>query len=169
MLIPDGAVQATWHEFRLRDQVQPPPPRLSRTCLSRRRVARILPVGREGCRDPAHHPLGAILSAHIASLTGKEPAFEMCPGLLETRLCGFGHSRLRLRTRFADRVPWTERVRTHRQHCPMCGDLRPYGGGYVALTRRPRSSREKPYRQVVMWCDANRGLDHSARRNGDGR
>ena len=26
-----------------------------------------------------------ILSRHIASLTGKEPAFEMCPGLLETR------------------------------------------------------------------------------------
>jgi len=30
-------------------------------------------------------PLGMILSRHIASLTGKEPAFEMCPGLLETR------------------------------------------------------------------------------------
>jgi succinyl-diaminopimelate desuccinylase len=29
--------------------------------------------------------LGVILSRHIASLTGKEPAFEMCPGLLETR------------------------------------------------------------------------------------
>jgi succinyl-diaminopimelate desuccinylase len=34
---------------------------------------------------PARDPLGVILSRHIASLTGKEPAFEMCPGLLETR------------------------------------------------------------------------------------
>ena len=29
--------------------------------------------------------LGVILSRHIANVTGKEPAFEMCPGLLETR------------------------------------------------------------------------------------
>jgi hypothetical protein len=28
-------------------------------------------------------PLGVALSRHIASLTGTEPAFEMCPGLLE--------------------------------------------------------------------------------------
>jgi acetylornithine deacetylase/succinyl-diaminopimelate desuccinylase family protein len=35
--------------------------------------------------SPAQNPLGVILSRHIASLTGKEPAFEMCPGLLETR------------------------------------------------------------------------------------
>jgi acetylornithine deacetylase/succinyl-diaminopimelate desuccinylase-like protein len=34
---------------------------------------------------PAKDPLGVILSRHIASVTGKEPAFEMCPGLLETR------------------------------------------------------------------------------------
>ena len=34
---------------------------------------------------PAQDPFGVILSRHIASLTGKEPAFEMCPGLLETR------------------------------------------------------------------------------------
>jgi acetylornithine deacetylase/succinyl-diaminopimelate desuccinylase family protein len=34
---------------------------------------------------PAQDPLGVILSRHIASLTGREPAFEMCPGLLETR------------------------------------------------------------------------------------
>jgi succinyl-diaminopimelate desuccinylase len=34
---------------------------------------------------PARDPLGVILSRHITSLTGKEPAFEMCPGLLETR------------------------------------------------------------------------------------
>jgi succinyl-diaminopimelate desuccinylase len=34
---------------------------------------------------PAQDPLGLILSRHIASLTGKEPAFELCPGLLETR------------------------------------------------------------------------------------
>ena len=31
------------------------------------------------------HPLGAILSRHITCVTGKEPTFEMCPGLLETR------------------------------------------------------------------------------------
>lgn len=34
---------------------------------------------------PARDPLGVILSRSIASLTAKEPAFEMCPGLLETR------------------------------------------------------------------------------------
>ncbi len=34
---------------------------------------------------PAREPLGVILSHNIASLTGEEPAFEMCPGLLETR------------------------------------------------------------------------------------
>jgi succinyl-diaminopimelate desuccinylase len=34
---------------------------------------------------PEQDPLGVILSRHVASLTGKEPAFEMCPGLLETR------------------------------------------------------------------------------------
>ncbi|HVX65264.1 MAG TPA: M20/M25/M40 family metallo-hydrolase [Bryobacteraceae bacterium] len=34
---------------------------------------------------PADDPLGLALSRHIASVTGKEPAFEMCPGLLETR------------------------------------------------------------------------------------
>ncbi len=34
---------------------------------------------------PAAHRLGGILSRHIHSVTGKEPAFEMCPGLLETR------------------------------------------------------------------------------------
>jgi acetylornithine deacetylase/succinyl-diaminopimelate desuccinylase-like protein len=33
----------------------------------------------------ARDPLGAILSGHIASVTCKKPAFEMCPGLLETR------------------------------------------------------------------------------------
>jgi acetylornithine deacetylase/succinyl-diaminopimelate desuccinylase-like protein len=30
-------------------------------------------------------PIGVILSRKIALLTGKEPVFEMCPGLLETR------------------------------------------------------------------------------------
>jgi succinyl-diaminopimelate desuccinylase len=34
---------------------------------------------------PARDPLGVILSRHVASLTGKESVFEMCPGLLETR------------------------------------------------------------------------------------
>jgi succinyl-diaminopimelate desuccinylase len=34
---------------------------------------------------PSQDPLGKILSRHIAKVTGKEPAFEMCPGLLETR------------------------------------------------------------------------------------
>jgi acetylornithine deacetylase/succinyl-diaminopimelate desuccinylase-like protein len=34
---------------------------------------------------PAGDPLGVILSRHIATLTGREPVFEMCPGLLETR------------------------------------------------------------------------------------
>lgn len=29
--------------------------------------------------------LGVVLSRHIASVTGKAPSFEMCPGLLETR------------------------------------------------------------------------------------
>jgi acetylornithine deacetylase/succinyl-diaminopimelate desuccinylase-like protein len=34
---------------------------------------------------PAGDGLGAILSRHICSLTGKKPSFELCPGLLETR------------------------------------------------------------------------------------
>lgn len=34
---------------------------------------------------PAGDQLGVILSRHTASVTGKEPSFEMCPGLLETR------------------------------------------------------------------------------------
>jgi acetylornithine deacetylase/succinyl-diaminopimelate desuccinylase-like protein len=34
---------------------------------------------------PAGDPLGVALSRHIAGVTGKEPSFEMCPGLLETR------------------------------------------------------------------------------------
>jgi acetylornithine deacetylase/succinyl-diaminopimelate desuccinylase-like protein len=40
---------------------------------------------------PARDPLGLSVSRHITSLTGREPAFEMCPGLLETRFyaaCG---------------------------------------------------------------------------------
>ncbi|HVA63893.1 MAG TPA: M20/M25/M40 family metallo-hydrolase [Terriglobales bacterium] len=34
---------------------------------------------------PAENPLGASLARHIAGVTGKAPAFELCPGLLETR------------------------------------------------------------------------------------
>jgi succinyl-diaminopimelate desuccinylase len=34
---------------------------------------------------PAGDRLGAILARNIASVIGREPAFEMCPGLLETR------------------------------------------------------------------------------------
>jgi succinyl-diaminopimelate desuccinylase len=34
---------------------------------------------------PAGDRLGLILSRHISGVIGKEPAFEMCPGLLETR------------------------------------------------------------------------------------
>ena len=33
----------------------------------------------------AEERLGEILSRHVASVSGKAPAFEMCPGLLETR------------------------------------------------------------------------------------
>lgn len=34
---------------------------------------------------PASHPLGQILARNIALVTGRAPAFELCPGLLETR------------------------------------------------------------------------------------
>ena len=34
---------------------------------------------------PAGDRLGAILARNIANVTGREPVFEMCPGLLETR------------------------------------------------------------------------------------
>lgn len=34
---------------------------------------------------PASDLLGVILSRHVTGITGKEPNFEMCPGLLETR------------------------------------------------------------------------------------
>jgi len=33
----------------------------------------------------AQDPLGVVLARHILGVTGKEPAFELCPGLLETR------------------------------------------------------------------------------------
>jgi acetylornithine deacetylase/succinyl-diaminopimelate desuccinylase-like protein len=33
----------------------------------------------------AEDPLGLILSRHIENVSGKAPAFELCPGLLETR------------------------------------------------------------------------------------
>jgi acetylornithine deacetylase/succinyl-diaminopimelate desuccinylase-like protein len=33
----------------------------------------------------AQDRLGVSLARHVANITGKEPAFEMCPGLLETR------------------------------------------------------------------------------------
>ena len=33
----------------------------------------------------SQNPLGVVLSRCIAGITGKEPTFEMCPGLLETR------------------------------------------------------------------------------------
>lgn len=35
---------------------------------------------------PAEDPLGRVLARHIANVMGKEAAFEICPGLLETRL-----------------------------------------------------------------------------------
>ncbi len=34
---------------------------------------------------PSGDRLGTILSHHIGTVTGKQPVFEMCPGLLETR------------------------------------------------------------------------------------
>jgi acetylornithine deacetylase/succinyl-diaminopimelate desuccinylase-like protein len=34
---------------------------------------------------PAGNQLGMILARHTANVTGREPNFEMCPGLLETR------------------------------------------------------------------------------------
>ena len=34
---------------------------------------------------PAGNQLGGILARHTASVTGRQPSFEMCPGLLETR------------------------------------------------------------------------------------
>jgi acetylornithine deacetylase/succinyl-diaminopimelate desuccinylase-like protein len=39
---------------------------------------------------PAGAPLGLILARSIAAVTGKEPSFEMCPGLLETRFYAAG-------------------------------------------------------------------------------
>ena len=34
---------------------------------------------------PENDPLAVALSCHVKTITGKEPVFEMCPGLLETR------------------------------------------------------------------------------------
>jgi acetylornithine deacetylase/succinyl-diaminopimelate desuccinylase family protein len=34
---------------------------------------------------PATNLIAQVLSRHVTSVTGKEPAFELCPGLLETR------------------------------------------------------------------------------------
>jgi acetylornithine deacetylase/succinyl-diaminopimelate desuccinylase-like protein len=44
----------------------------------------VLQEGWSACSDE-HGPLGNILARSIAAVTGKRPAFEMCPGLLETR------------------------------------------------------------------------------------
>jgi acetylornithine deacetylase/succinyl-diaminopimelate desuccinylase-like protein len=38
-----------------------------------------------GAATSAENRLGAILSRHTVKITGREPSFEMCPGLLETR------------------------------------------------------------------------------------
>ena len=37
---------------------------------------------------PEEHPLARTLGRAIESVTGRPPAFEMCPGLLETRFYG---------------------------------------------------------------------------------
>jgi succinyl-diaminopimelate desuccinylase len=39
----------------------------------------------QAAATPRDHPLAKVLSRHIAGVTGKEPAYELCPGLLETR------------------------------------------------------------------------------------
>jgi len=44
----------------------------------------VLQEERAAATSPENH-LGVILSRHTASVTGREPGFEMCPGLLETR------------------------------------------------------------------------------------
>lgn len=38
-----------------------------------------------GAATSVQEPLGVALSHHVTTITGKAPAFEMCPGLLETR------------------------------------------------------------------------------------
>jgi succinyl-diaminopimelate desuccinylase len=74
---------------------------------------------------PEGDPFGGILSRHIANVTAKEPVFEMCPGLLETRFyAARGIPAVRLRAGITDGVPWTQRVRSHSQHSPMRVGLR---------------------------------------------
>jgi hypothetical protein len=46
---------------------------------------------------------------------------------------GSRRSRVRLRTGIANRLSWTERVRSNPEHYPVCGDLRAYSGGSVGL------------------------------------
>ena len=54
--------------------------------MMRSRVSKLRCFNRNSPRQPRHGDrLGQVLSGHIGSVTGKEPAFEMCPGLLETR------------------------------------------------------------------------------------
>src|SRR5262249_45590772 len=56
-------------------------------------------------------------------------------------LCRPGHSRVRLRTRPADRVPRTQRVRADRQHHRVCDDLRAHGTGTARLTHNTHRTR----------------------------
>jgi len=55
--------------------------------LRRGGLAHEIEILQEGssCGVPEEHPLARTLGRAIRSVTGKSPAFEMCPGLLETR------------------------------------------------------------------------------------
>ncbi len=96
---------------------------------------------------PAGDPLGVILSRHIASATGRDPAFEMCPGLLETRFYAahdipafaYGPGLLTVSHGPNEFVPIS-------QYCPMRRDLRAYGGLDVgAMTHTyPYGSPSRP-------------------------
>jgi acetylornithine deacetylase/succinyl-diaminopimelate desuccinylase family protein len=55
--------------------------------LSRDGIDHTVEIFQEGSSSgvPEEHPLARTLAQAIESVTGKPPAFEMCPGLLETR------------------------------------------------------------------------------------
>jgi succinyl-diaminopimelate desuccinylase len=55
--------------------------------LRREGIEHEIEIFQEGSSSgvPEEHPLARTLSEAVASVTGKRPAFEMCPGLLENR------------------------------------------------------------------------------------
>ena len=101
-------------------------------------------------RQRLSEPAMLDLTQRLIAIPSENPPgnqYEECARVLSDELDRLGFAEVRregacvlasvgtgLWTRIADRLPWTERVRSHPQHYPKRGDLRAYGGRNVALT-----------------------------------